>query len=158
MSSQEIEGKHENLFSNFGSLLIFRWLKQIWWNIGFNQMSFCCHSIFIVVEMDLGQYLVLTQSPLENNPKLLLVNLIIVIVVISIAEKKRMINTFSFFYWVESEYDIANNCGFWSNRTLPHFPLSSSVRPSVTGVTYQLFSIFWRFIPWKPYIFWMHII
>ena len=41
-----------------------------------------------------------------------------------------------------------------------HFP---SVRPpfvssSVTGVTYQLFSIFWRFIPWKPYIFWMHII
>ena len=72
-------------------------------------MSFCCHSIFIVVEMELGQYLVLTQSPLENNPKLLLVNLIIVIVVISIAEKKRMINTFSFFYWVESEYDIANN-------------------------------------------------
>ena len=40
-----------------------------------------------------------------------------------------------------------------------HFP-SSSVRSSssVTGVTYQLFSIFWRFIPWKPYIFWMHII
>ena len=72
-------------------------------------MSFCCHSIFIVVEMELGQYLVLTQSPLENNPKLLLVILIIVIVVISIAEKKRMINTFSFFYWVESEYDIANN-------------------------------------------------
>lgn len=32
------------------------------------------------------------------------------------------------------------------------------VRPFVTGVTYQLFSIFWRFIPWKPYIFWMHII
>ena len=46
------------------------------------------------------------------------------------------------------------NCGFWSNRTLHYFPLSSSVRPSsVTGVTYQLFSIFWRFIPWKPYIF-----
>ena len=36
--------------------------------------------------------------------------------------------------------------------------LRSSVRSSVTGVTYQLFSIFWRFIPWKPYIFWMHII
>ena len=36
-------------------------------------------------------------------------------------------------------------CGFWSNRTLLYFPLSvrSSVRPlSVTGVTYQLFSIF----------------
>ena len=48
-------------------------------------MSFCCHSIFIVVEMELGQYLVLTQSPLENNPKLLLVILIIVIVVIYIA-------------------------------------------------------------------------
>ena len=73
-------------------------------------MSFCCHSIFIVVEMELGQYLVLTQSPLENNPKLLLVILIIVIVVISIAEKKGMINLFFlFFYWVESEYDIANN-------------------------------------------------
>ena len=55
-------------------------------------MSFCCHSIFIVVEMDLGQYLVLTQSPLENNPKLLLVILIIVIVVIYIAQKKGMIN------------------------------------------------------------------
>ena len=28
-------------------------------------------------------------------------------------------------------------CGFWSNRTLPYFPLSSSVRPPfVTGVTY----------------------
>ena len=33
-----------------------------------------------------------------------------------------------------------------------------SVRSSVTGVTYQLFSVFWRFIPWKPYILWMHII
>ena len=36
-------------------------------------------------------------------------------------------------------------CGFWFNRTLLYFPLS--VRPSVclssvTGVTYQLFSIF----------------
>ena len=60
-------------------------------------MSFCCHSIFIVVEMELGQYLVLTQSPLENNPKLLLVILIIVIVVISIAEKKGMINLVFFF-------------------------------------------------------------
>ena len=52
-------------------------------------------------------------------------------------------------------------CGFWSNRTLLYFPLSVRppfVRPFVTGVTYQLFSIFWRFIPWKPYIFWMHII
>ena len=50
-------------------------------------------------------------------------------------------------------------CGFWPNRTLPYFPLSSVLRPpSVTGVTYQLFSLFWRFIPWKPYIFWMHII
>ena len=42
--------------------------------------------------------------------------------------------------------------------------LFSTFRPSVCppssvkGLTYQLFSIFWRFIPWKPYIFWMHII
>ena len=51
----------------------------------------------------------------------------------------------------------SSNCGFWFNRTLHYLPLS--VRSSsVTGVTYQLFSIFWRFIPWKPYIFWMHII
>ena len=48
-------------------------------------------------------------------------------------------------------------CGFWSNRTLPYFPLS--VRPSsVTGVTSQLSSIIWWFVSWKPYIFWMHII
>ena len=72
-------------------------------------MSFCCHSIFIVVEMELGQYLVLTQSPLENNPKLLLVILIIVIVVFSIAGKKKDDKSCLFFYWVESEYDIANN-------------------------------------------------
>ena len=48
-------------------------------------------------------------------------------------------------------------CGFWSDRTLHFFPLSS-VRSSVRGVTYQLFSIFWRFIPWKPYIFWTECI
>ena len=37
-----------------------------------------------------------------------------------------------------------SSCGFWSNKTLLYFPLSvrSSVRPFVTGVTYQLFSIF----------------
>ena len=42
-------------------------------------------------------------------------------------------------------------CGFWSNRTLPYFPLSSSVRLSVTGVTSQLSLIIWWFRPWKPY-------
>ena len=61
-----------------------------------------------------------------------------------------------------AQLHILTYCGFWSNRTLPYFPFSqfvcSFVRLSVTGVTYQLFSIFWRFIPWKPYIFWMHII
>ena len=47
----------------------------------------------------------------------------------------------SFLNVIISQY---HHCGFWSNRTLPYFPLSSSssVRPSVTGVTYQLFSIF----------------
>ena len=40
-----------------------------------------------------------------------------------------------------------------------HFPPSSVLRPpSVTGVTYQLFSICWQLRTWKPYIFWMHII
>ena len=77
-------------------------------------MSFCCHSIFIVVEMELGQYLVLTQSPLENNPKLLLVILIIVIVVISIAEKKGMINLV-FLFFIESGWqDLA---GFRRGQT-----------------------------------------
>ena len=55
-----------------------------------------------------------------------------------------------------NEMRLQKYCGFWSNRTLPYFPLS--VRSSVIGVTYQLFSIFWRFLTWKPYIFWMHII
>ena len=49
-------------------------------------------------------------------------------------------------------------CGFWSNRTLLYFPLSSVRPPSVTGVTSQLSSIIWLFRLWKPYIFWMNII
>ena len=80
-------------------------------------MSFCCHSIFIVVEMELGQYLVLTQSPLENNPKLLLVILIIVIVVISIAEKKGMINLV-FLFFIELKV----------NMILPIIPLNPRSR------------------------------
>ena len=40
---------------------------------------------------------------------------------------------------------LSNYCGFWSNRTLPYFPLSvlrpPFVRPFVTGVTSQLFLI-----------------
>ena len=31
--------------------------------------------------------------------------------------------------------DKGQNCGFWSTRILPHSPLSSILRPSVTGVT-----------------------
>ena len=48
-----------------------------------------------------------------------------------------------------------SHCGFWSNRTVLYFPLSVRpfVRPSVTGVTYKLFSIFWRFIPLKTIYF-----
>ena len=34
----------------------------------------------------------------------------------------------------------------------------SSVRPSVTGVTSQLFSIIWWFRAWKPCIFWKYVI
>ena len=40
-------------------------------------------------------------------------------------------------------------CGFCSNRILLYFPLS--VSQLVTGVTSQLFSIIWWFIPCKPY-------
>ena len=35
--------------------------------------------------------------------------------------------------WLNRQY-----CGFWSYRTLPYFPLSSSVRSSVIGVTYRV--------------------
>ena len=31
---------------------------------------------------------------------------------------------------------LRTNCGFWSNRTLPYFPLSVLRPSSVTGVTY----------------------
>ena len=35
--------------------------------------------------------------------------------------------------WPQTDITLENNntryCGFWSNRTLPYFPLSSSVRP-----------------------------
>ena len=42
-------------------------------------------------------------------------------------------------------------CGFWPTRTLPYFPLSacSFVCSFITGVTSQLFSIFWQFWPWN---------
>ena len=53
--------------------------------------------------------------------------------------------------------DLLCHCSFWSTRILLYFPLSA-LRLSVTGVTYQLFSIIWWFRPWKPYIFWMHLI
>ena len=36
-------------------------------------------------------------------------------------------------------------CGFWSTRTLYYFPIS--VRPSITGVTCQLFSMIWWLRP-----------
>ena len=55
-------------------------------------------------------------------------------------------------HWHQLRFLVQQNTALFSTFR------PSSVRPSVTGVTYQLFSIFWRFIPWKPYIFWMHII
>ena len=66
-------------------------------------------------------------------------------------------------YFTESAEDAKKNhwlfavSGPTEHCTIFHLPPavpSSSIR----GVTYQLFSIFLRFIPWKPYIFWMHII
>ena len=61
-------------------------------------------------------------------------------------------------YWSRVDAcDQDSFCGYWSNRILHYFPLS--VRPPcVTGVTFQLFLIIWWLRPWKPYIFWMHII
>ena len=52
-------------------------------------------------------------------------------------------------------------CGFGSTRTLPyfsHFRLHFPPPSCVTGVTSRLFSIIWWFRPWKPYIFWTHVI
>ena len=52
-------------------------------------------------------------------------------------------------------------CGFGSTRTLPyfcHFRLHFPPPPCVTGVTSRLFLIIWWFRPWKPYIFWTHVI
>ena len=53
------------------------------------------------------------------------------------------------------EFKCLKHCGFCSNRILLYFPLS--VRPSVTGMTSQLFSIIWWFRAWKPGIFWKHV-
>ena len=50
---------------------------------------------------------------------------------------------------VSTQPRLNSYCGFWSNRMLSYFPLSVFLlfRPSVTGVTYQLFSIIWWFRP-----------
>ena len=63
-----------------------------------------------------------------------------------------------FFSWIRIYFVLILRFLVQQNTALFSTFLRSFVRPSVTGVTYQLFSIFWRFIPWKPYIFWMHII
>ena len=49
-------------------------------------------------------------------------------------------------------------CGFWFNSEYcPFFHFPPFVRPSVTGVTSQLFLIIWWFRPQKPYISWICI-
>ena len=97
----------------------------------------------------------------HNNGQLINTNVLLYFLFFKRISQQYRFSPTTIAHWLINVNFSLEYCGFWSNRTLPYFPLSVRppfVRPSVTGVTYQLFSIFWRFIPWKPYIFWMHII
>ena len=60
------------------------------------------------------------------------------------------------YFWTILNYS-SNYCGFWSNRTLPYFPLSvrSFIRHRRDISTFlDILTVYTM----KPYIFWMHII